>query len=93
MRENGDIERRSATPVSFGWGPRIAVAALILTLMLNGGALIWGAATVNSAVTYGARERAVMIAQLNTITNTLNILENRVVAVEVKLDEHDGREP
>ena len=89
---NGDIERRRATPVSFSSGAKVALAGLILTLVLNGGALIWGAATINAAVQYGARERAQIVSQLYTISNTLNTLENRMTAVEVKLDEHDSRE-
>lgn len=91
MDDETYMERRRATPVSFSGGARVAIVALIITLVLNGGALVWGAATMNSAVQYGATERATMIAQLTTITYTLNMLENRLVAVEVKLDEHDKR--
>ena len=92
MQDSGEIERRRATPVSFSSGARIALAGLIVVLVLNGGALIWGAATVNAAVQYGARERATMINQLDVIANTLNTLEHRMTTVEVKLDEHDRRE-
>lgn len=89
---NGQVERRAPTPVAFTPGAKIALLGLILTLLLNMGALIWGAATMNAAVSYGAQERRAIATQLSNVAMTLNALEIRVARMETKLEEHDRRE-
>lgn len=61
---------------------RVALAAVTVTLLLNVGALIWGAATLKATVDFQGRQLVNVATQVARAADQLNDLEIRVRLLE-----------
>jgi hypothetical protein len=60
----------------------ISTLAVVVALMMNFGALIWGAATLSTTVKYQGTQLERIARQLNKAASLLNDLEGRVRVLE-----------
>lgn len=62
--------------------PNFSTLAVVIALMMNFGALIWGAATLSATVKFQGQQLERVAGQLTKVAELLNDVEGRVRVLE-----------